>query len=176
MHKASAIVTNRGGRTCHAAIIARELGIAAVVGCNDATDKIDDLKDITVSCAQGDTGQIFAGLLPIIKKPQVLSNKQSPVPLMLIAANPTRAFSYHSLPHKGIGLARLEFIIANTIGIHPNAILNLSSMPKDIQSAILLRTKIPVATRFLCGNTRHRHRISSSCREPLSDYSAHERF
>ena len=141
MHKASAIVTNRGGRTCHAAIIARELGIAAVVGCDDATSKITDFENITVSCVGGDVGEIFEGLLTISKKSQILSQKKPPVPLMLIAANPGRAFSYQSLPHQGIGLARLEFIIANTIGIHPNAILNLSSMPEDIQSAIRDRAK-----------------------------------
>jgi len=141
MHKAAAIVTNRGGRTCHAAIIARELGIAAVVGCHDATTKVADLSNITVSCAHGETGHIFDGLLPISKKPQLVSSKKAPVPLMLIAANPGRAFSYQSLPHQGIGLARLEFIIANTIGIHPNAILNCKDMPKDVSQAILGRSK-----------------------------------
>lgn len=141
MQKASAIVTNRGGRTCHAAIIARELGIAAVVGCHDATGKIKDLKNITVSCINGDTGQIYDGLLKIKKRQQVISHNKSPVPLMLIAANPSRALSYHSLPHQGIGLARLEFIIANSIGVHPNAILQIDQMPNEIQSEIGLRAK-----------------------------------
>lgn len=141
MQKASAIVTNRGGRTCHAAIIARELGIAAVVGCHDATTKVINLTDVTVSCANGDTGQVLAGLLTIKKQQQEISYKKTPVPLMLIAANPSRAFSYHSLPHHGIGLARLEFIIAHSIGIHPNALLQYERMPKELQAQIALRTK-----------------------------------
>lgn len=142
MQKASAIVTNRGGRTCHAAIIARELGLAAVVGCHDATKKIKDQKTITVSCANGDTGQIYEGLLKITKREQaVIKAGTNKVPLMLIAANPSRALGYHALPHQGIGLARLEFIIANSIGIHPNAILQLDRMPADIRSEISLRSK-----------------------------------
>jgi pyruvate, water dikinase len=141
MQKASAIVTNRGGRTCHAAIIARELGIAAVVGCNDATTKVGDLSEVTVSCANGDTGQVLQGLLTIKKRKTEISHKKTPVPLMLIAANPSRAFGYHMLPHQGIGLARLEFIISNSIGIHPNAILNLKQMPQDIRSQIELRAR-----------------------------------
>lgn len=141
MQKASAIVTNRGGRTCHAAIIARELGIAAVVGCHDADQKIQDKSDITVSCAHGDVGQVFLGLLPIKKQEMEITAQKTPVPLMLIAANPTRAFSYHNLPHQGIGLARLEFIIAHSIGIHPNALINFNDMPKDIQKEIHNKTK-----------------------------------
>lgn len=136
MQKASAIVTNRGGRTCHAAIIARELGIAAVVGCDDATKKIPDREAITVSCIEGDTGKIFKGLLKIEKKEQMVDKKPSPVPLMLIAANPSRALSYHALPHQGIGLARLEFIIANSIKVHPNAILNFESLPETLKEPI----------------------------------------
>jgi pyruvate,water dikinase len=141
MQKASAIVTNRGGRTCHAAIIARELGIAAVVGCHDATQKIKDLKNITVSCVNGDTGLIYDGLLTIEKKQQAISQAASKIPLMLIAANPSRALSYHVLPHRGIGLARLEFIIAHSIGVHPNAILHIDQMPNELQSEISLRAK-----------------------------------
>jgi pyruvate, water dikinase len=140
MQKASAIVTNRGGRTCHAAIIARELGIAAVVGCHNATSAIKDSTDITVSCALSDIGQVYDGLLKFSKKQQVISQTKSVVPLMLIAANPSRAFNYHRLPHQGIGLARLEFIIANSIGIHPNAILKLDDMPNDIKKEIMNRT------------------------------------
>lgn len=136
MQKASAIVTNRGGRTCHAAIIARELGIAAVVGCQDATRVIKDGADVTVSCANGDTGQVFDGLLKIGKREREISNTVSKIPLMLIAANPTRALSYYALPHQGIGLARLEFIIANSIGVHPNAIIQLREMPSTIKRDI----------------------------------------
>ncbi len=136
MQKASAIVTNRGGRTCHAAIIARELGIAAVVGCNDATRLIKDRSLVTVSCANGDSGQIFEGLLKIGKEERAISSKLSTTPLMLIAANPSRALNYYALPHQGIGLARLEFIIAHSIGVHPNALLQLATMPKEIRQQI----------------------------------------
>lgn len=136
MQKASAVVTNRGGRTCHAAIIARELGIAAIVGCHDATKKINNHSDITVSCIHGDIGKVFKGLLHIKKEPQIISKTKPPIPLMLIAAHPSKAFSYHNLPHQGIGLARLEFIIANSIGIHPNALLNLNEMPLDLKETI----------------------------------------
>ena len=141
MQKASAIVTDRGGRTCHAAIIARELGLAAAVGCNDATKKIPNNSLITVSCAEGDVAEIFAGLLPIITREDIVVNKKSKVDLMLIAANPAKAFSYRNLPHKGIGLARLEFIIAHSIGIHPCAILNYEQMPKEIKQEILSKSK-----------------------------------
>ncbi len=142
MKKASAIVTNRGGRTCHAAIIAREMGIPAVVGCGDATQKISDKANITVSCADGDDGKVYSGLVPIIKKPVAISHDgKSPVPLMMIAANPGLAFFHHFLKHEGIGLARLEFIIANTIGVHPNAILKINEMPKEIKQEILHRSR-----------------------------------
>lgn len=136
MQKASAIVTNRGGRTCHAAIIARELGIAAVVGCHDATRAILDGSHVTVSCANGDTGQIFKGLLKIGKRERTFSAHTNTLPLMLIAANPSRALNYYTLPHQGIGLARLEFIIAHSIGIHPNALLQLNEMPMTIRNEI----------------------------------------
>lgn len=142
MKKASAIVTNRGGRTCHAAIIARELGIAAVVGCNDATKKIREKSAVTVSCAEGDQGFVYDGLLPISSR-EIVANSEAvhPVPLMLIAAHPSKALTYHSLPHRGIGLARLEFIIAHEIGVHPNALINYKTMPKDIVQSIDLRAK-----------------------------------
>lgn len=141
MSKASAIVTNKGGRTCHAAIIARELNIAAIVGCDDATHRIKDHSDITVSCLSGDTGLVYEGLLKTKKTPQKISDKKSQVPLMLIAANPSKALGYNKLPHQGIGLARLEFIIANTIGIHPNAILQFDTMPHDIKEKIKAKSK-----------------------------------
>lgn len=142
MQKASAIITNRGGRTCHAAIIARELGLSAVVGCGDATKKIANNSFITVSCAEGDTAEIYEGLLEITTtKEDFIANNNINIDLMLIAANPAKAFSYHSLPHKGIGLARLEFIIAHSIGIHPCAILNYEKMPKEIKQEILDKSK-----------------------------------
>ena len=143
MQKASAVVTNRGGRTCHAAIIARELGIAAVVGCDDATHKISNNSDVTVSCADGDTGYIYEGMLEISKKSATEAKAaQSTTPLMLIAANPQKALTYSSLPHQGIGLARLEFIIANLIGIHPNAILQIDKMSEATQKIIRERAKL----------------------------------
>lgn len=142
MQKASAIVTNRGGRTCHAAIIARELGIAAVVGSNDATKTIPNNSLVTVSCAEGDVGYVYEGKLEIKKKQQNIGTlKNLDVDLMLIAANPLKAFSYHNLPHKGIGLARLEFIIANSIGIHPCAILKPDLVPKIINDEIKEKAK-----------------------------------
>ncbi len=142
MQKASAIVTNRGGRTCHAAIIARELGIAAIVGTDNATEKISNNSAITVSCAEGDTGNVYEGLLEIGTNTVStrLSTSETQLPLMLIVANPQKALSYHALPHRGIGLARLEFIIANTIGIHPNAILQWQKMPAEIQQSIFTRS------------------------------------
>lgn len=143
MQKASAVVTNRGGRTCHAAIIARELGIAAVVGCDDATKKIADNTLITVSCAEGEDGLVYEGLLEIGKKQQNFNlNKNHQPPLMLIAGNPSKALSYHELPHQGIGLARLEFIIANLIGIHPNAILAPENMPAPVKEQILAKARL----------------------------------
>lgn len=140
MEKASAIVTDRGGRTCHAAIIARELGLAAVVGCHDATQKIPDQMDVTVSCAEGDTGKIYKGLLEIEKYFHEVKHATVAVDLMLIAANPTKSFSCHRLPHKGIGLARLEFIIANSIGIHPNALIHPQKLPDDIRALVEKKT------------------------------------
>lgn len=125
MKRASAIVTKRGGRTCHAAIIARELGIPAVVGCGDATQVINDKQAVTVSCAQGDTGYIYDGEIPFeIKRLDVENMPELPVKVMLNVGNPERAFAFQSVPNSGVGLARLEFLISNTIGIHPQALLN----------------------------------------------------
>ena len=137
MKRASAIVTNRGGRTCHAAIIARELGIPAIVGCGDATDKIADGVDVTVSCAEGDTGFIYDGKLEFERKEIQLDNMpEIPLKVMMNVANPDRAFSFASLPHKGIGLARLEFIINVMIGVHPKALLNFDQMDPELQATI----------------------------------------
>ncbi len=124
MKRASAIVTNRGGRTCHAAIIARELGIPAVVGCGDATLVIQDGDEVTVSCAEGDTGFVYQGLIPFEHRHlDVESMPELPVKVMLNVGNPERAFAFQSVPNSGVGLARLEFLISNTIGIHPKALL-----------------------------------------------------
>jgi pyruvate,water dikinase len=141
MKKASAIITNRGGRTCHAAIIARELGIPAVVGCGDATEKVAEGIDVTVSCAQGDAGYIYEGLLDFEHKVEELdSMPEIPTKIMMNVGNPDRAFSFAQLPHKGVGLARLEFIINNMIGIHPKALMNADEMEGDVKQAIVERT------------------------------------
>ena len=124
MKRAAAIVTNRGGRTCHAAIIARELGVPAVVGTGDALDRIEDGSPVTVSCAEGDTGYIYAGALPFERTTTDLDNMPpAPLKIMMNVANPERAFDFGQLPNAGIGLARLEMIIASHIGVHPLALL-----------------------------------------------------
>jgi pyruvate,water dikinase len=129
MKRASAIVTNRGGRTCHAAIIARELGIPAVVGCGDATKVICDGDDVTVSCAEGDTGYVYQGLIPFERVQLDVDNMPAlPTAVMLNVGNPERAFSFQSIPNAGVGLARLEFLISNTIGIHPRALLDYDQL------------------------------------------------
>ncbi|MCX4194022.1 phosphoenolpyruvate synthase [Methylophaga sp. OBS1] len=141
MKRASAIVTNRGGRTCHAAIIARELGIPAVVGCGDATEKVAEGSQVTVSCAEGDEGNIYNGLLEFEHRVEELDNMpELPVKIMMNVGNPDRAFSFAQLPHKGVGLARLEFIINNMIGIHPKALMNADEMEGEVKEAIIERT------------------------------------
>jgi pyruvate,water dikinase len=141
MKRASAIITNRGGRTCHAAIIARELGIPAVVGCGDATEIIKEGTEVTVSCAQGDEGNIYAGLLEFEHRVEELDNMpELPVKIMMNVGNPDRAFSFAQLPNKGVGLARLEFIINNMIGIHPKALMNADEMEGEVKQAIKERT------------------------------------
>lgn len=141
MKRASAIVTNRGGRTCHAAIIARELGIPAVVGCGDATEKVAEGSQVTVSCAEGDEGNIYSGLLEFEHRVEELDNMpELPVKIMMNVGNPDRAFSFAQLPHKGVGLARLEFIINNMIGIHPKALMNADEMEGEVKQAIIERT------------------------------------
>lgn len=137
MKRASAIVTNRGGRTCHAAIIARELGVPAVVGCGDAMDRIADGQDVTVSCAEGDTGFIYDGLQPFERIVTDLDNMPpAPLKIMMNVGNPERAFDFAQLPNQGIGLARLEFIIARQIGVHPKALLDFENQPEAIKAQI----------------------------------------
>ncbi|PWV65933.1 phosphoenolpyruvate synthase [Plasticicumulans acidivorans] len=137
MKRASAIVTNRGGRTCHAAIIARELGIPAVVGCGDATDRIQDGDEVTVSCAEGDTGYIYTGLIDFdVKEISLDSMPKLGFKIMMNVGNPDRAFDFSRLPNAGVGLARLEFIINRMIGVHPKALLNYDSLPNDIKSRV----------------------------------------
>ena len=141
MKRASAIVTNRGGRTCHAAIIARELGIPAVVGSHHATKSIVDGQLITVSCAEGDVGFVYDGKLPFeIKKIELNKMPVVPIKIMMNVANPDRAFDFRSLPNAGVGLARLEFIISQMIGIHPNACLEFERLPESLQEKIAKRS------------------------------------
>jgi len=137
MKRASAIVTNRGGRTCHAAIIARELGIPAVVGCGHATEALKDGMLVTVSCAEGDTGFIYDGLLETeVSEVQRGAMPEIPVKIMMNVGNPQLAFDFCQLPNQGVGLARLEFIINNNIGVHPKAILDYPNVDADLKKAV----------------------------------------
>ncbi len=137
MKRASAIVTNRGGRTCHAAIIARELGIPAVVGCGDATEKIADGTEVTVSCAEGDEGFVYEGRLNFEEKNIELDSlPEIPVKIMMNVGNPDRAFDFANIPNHGVGLARLEFIINRMIGVHPQALLDYDSQDAETKAAI----------------------------------------
>ncbi len=137
MKRAAAIVTNRGGRTCHAAIIAREMGIPAVVGCGDATTLIEDGSEVTVSCAEGDTGYVYQGLLPFEHTTADTGKLPDlPIKIMMNIGNPSHAFAFSRIPNQGIGLARLEFIINNMIGIHPKALLEFDDLPNDLKNEI----------------------------------------
>ena len=137
MNRADAIVPHRGGRTCNAAIIARELGIPAIVGCGDATDRLRDGEEVTVSCAEGDTGNVYHGILEfdIIRTD---TGNMSPLPtkIMMNVGNPTRAFAFSRIPNSGVGLARLEFVINNTIGVHPKALLEYDHQADDLRRLI----------------------------------------
>ncbi len=141
MKRAGAIITNRGGRTCHAAIIARELGIPAIVGCGEATSRLKNNQHVTVSCAEGHTGHVYAGKLPYsCEKTPVTGFPKLPVKLCLNLASPEMAFATQFLPNEGVGLARLEFIISNMIGIHPQATLQFKALPKALQLKIKRKT------------------------------------
>lgn len=140
MKRASAIVTDRGGRTCHAAIIARELGIPAVVGCGDATELLESGQEVTVSCAEGDTGFIYEGLLDFeLKENSVDSMPELDFKIMMNVGNPDRAFDFQALPNDGVGLARLEFIINRMIGVHPKALLNFDTLPPEVKETVRKR-------------------------------------
>ncbi|WP_407833399.1 phosphoenolpyruvate synthase [Vibrio rotiferianus] len=142
MKKASAIVTNRGGRTCHAAIIARELGIPAIVGCGDATSKLTDSETVTVSCAEGETGYVYQGELDFeIKRSAVDELPLLPTKVMMNVGNPDRAFDFAQIPNEGVGLARLEFIINKMIGIHPKALLNFDTQSDELKAEITERIR-----------------------------------
>lgn len=137
MKKAAAIVTNRGGRTCHAAIIARELGIPAVVGCGNATERLQNGTQVTVSCAQGETGYVYEGELDFeIRRSSVDDLPELPLKVMMNVGNPDRAFDFATIPNEGVGLARLEFIINKMIGIHPKALLNYDDQPTEVKAEI----------------------------------------
>ncbi|MGB0468261.1 MAG: phosphoenolpyruvate synthase [Pontibacterium sp.] len=137
MKRAAAIVTNRGGRTCHAAIIARELGIPAIVGCGDATDMLREGQLVTVSCAEGDTGRVYEGKLDFEHQTNnVASMPALPFDIMMNVGNPDRAFDFQSLPNSGVGLARLEFIINRMIGVHPKALINFEEQPRGVRQTI----------------------------------------
>ncbi|MCB1927538.1 MAG: phosphoenolpyruvate synthase [Rhodocyclaceae bacterium] len=142
MKRAAAIVTNRGGRTCHAAIIARELGIPAIVGCGNATEVLDEGDSVTVSCAEGDTGYVYRGRLEYEVNTTDMGNLPDiPVKIMMNVGNPELAFEFSQIPNGGVGLARLEFVINNMIGIHPKAILELDQVPASLRSEILRRSR-----------------------------------
>lgn len=137
MKRASAIITNRGGRTCHAAIIARELGVPAIVGCGNATEVLSDGQEVTASCAEGDTGFIYEGLLDFeVQSNSIDAMPELPFKVMMNVGNPDRAFSFAQIPNAGVGLARLEFIINRMIGVHPKALLNMNSLPREVSQAI----------------------------------------
>ncbi|ABF44923.1 phosphoenolpyruvate synthase [Deinococcus geothermalis DSM 11300] len=141
MKRASAIVTNRGGRTCHAAIIARELGIPAVVGTGHATRELRSGQAVTVSCAEGDTGYVYDGKLPFrVHRVELDAMPSVPMKIMMNVASPDRAFSFAALPNEGVGLARVEFIISNVIGIHPRALLDYPNVPQDVKAQIEEKT------------------------------------
>ncbi|WP_372764940.1 phosphoenolpyruvate synthase [Litorivivens sp.] len=140
MKRASAIVTNRGGRTCHAAIIARELGIPAVVGCGDATQVLKSGQEVTVSCAEGDTGLVYQGCLDFdISRNELDTMPELPFKIMMNVGNPDRAFDFQAYPNAGVGLARLEFIINRMIGVHPKALMDYDELPRDVQQAVSRR-------------------------------------
>jgi len=141
MKRASAIVTNRGGRTCHAAIIARELGKPAVVGTSNGTEKLANTDAVTVSCSEGDTGFVYEGILPYeLENINIDSMPEIDLKVMMNVGNPDRAFEFASYPNHGVGLARLEFIINRMIGVHPKALINMNNMPNNIK--LIIQKKI----------------------------------
>ncbi len=142
MKRAAAIVTNRGGRTCHAAIIARELGIPAIVGCGNATETLTEDEQVTVSCAEGDTGYVYRGRLEYEVTQQELGDlPELPVKIMMNVGNPELAFEFAQIPNRGVGLARLEFVINNMIGIHPKAVLEMNHLPAGLRAEIERRAR-----------------------------------
>src|SRR5260221_2480429 len=142
MKRASAIVTNRGGRTCHGEIVARELGVPAVVGCEDATDRLKEGSEVTVSCAEGDTGYIYAGKMEFeAVEVELAKMPQIPVKIAMNVGNPDLAFDFCQLPNEGVGLASLEFIISNMIGVHPKACLDYASLPAELKAQVAKQSR-----------------------------------
>ncbi|WP_028874283.1 phosphoenolpyruvate synthase [Tepidiphilus margaritifer] len=142
MKRAAAIVTNRGGRTCHAAIIARELGIPAIVGCGNATEMLQEGEVVTVSCAEGDTGYVYRGKLDFeVQRTDLGALPELPVKIMMNVGNPELAFEFAQIPNAGVGLARLEFVINNVIGVHPRAILEFDQLPAKLREEISRRAR-----------------------------------
>ena len=168
MKRASAIVTNRGGRTCHAAIIARELGIPAVVGCGNATLTLKDGMPVTVSCAEGDTGHVYPGLLDVETVEVALDRMPAcPTKIMLNVGNPELAFEFRQLPNEGVGLARLEFIINRNVGIHPKALLEFDRQPPQLHRYITRRLVAPDSpTAYSTGHPPNGHPPSRGPRRP----------
>lgn len=182
MKRAAAIVTNRGGRTCHAAIIARELGIPAVVGCGNATTLIKDNQEVTVSCAEGDTGYIYLGLLDFeIDRAEYSTMPSLPFKVMLNVGNPDMAFESQSLPNAGVGLARIEFIINQMIGIHPNALLAYERLDNSLKTQITARiSAYPSPTEFYIERLKEGISVIAAAFYPkpvivrLSDFKSNE--
>ncbi len=182
MKRASAIVTNRGGRTCHAAIIARELSIPAVVGTGDGTSLLTDGVDVTVSCAEGDTGYVYEGILDHeVLRIELDSMPEPPTEIMMNVASPDRAFSFAQLPNAGVGLARVEFVINNVIGVHPRALLDYPDVPPDVAAQIENRTAgYPDARTFFVDKLREGVATIAAAFAPkpvivrLSDFKSNE--
>ncbi|OOZ38244.1 phosphoenolpyruvate synthase [Solemya pervernicosa gill symbiont] len=169
MKRASAIVTNRGGRTCHAAIIARELGIPAVVGCGDATSRVKDGDEVTVSCAEGDTGLVYANKLDFeLKQTDTGEVPELATKIMMNVGNPGRAFDFASIPNGGVGLARLEFIINTMIGVHPKALLEFDQLPAELQEKIADRG-VAIFADFFVVRSRSQLRICRRRRLSLTN-------
>ena len=175
MKRAAAIVTNRGGRTCHAAIIARELGIPAVVGCDTATDDLAEGDVVTVSCAEGDTGNVYAGALEMeVETVQRGALPPIPVKIMMNIGNPQLAFEFQSLPNAGVGLARLEFIINNVIGVHPKAVLDYPNLDAGTEAGGRRpRARLPESARVLRNETRRGHFDDRCCVLAEAGHRAH---
>jgi pyruvate,water dikinase len=177
LKRASAVVTNRGGRTCHAAIIARELGIPAVVGATSATRDLADGQEVTVSCAEGDTGRVYEGILDYdVEETTLEALPDIPVRLMMNVGTPAQAFELSRLPHKGVGLARLEFIINRQVGVHPRALLEVSALPDALRDQVLQATAAYASPRESRPSPPRSRPSRSSCGCPTSSRTSTRAF